>query len=244
MPPRELPAQTLDTEDPGAGVTGAADAAAEADLLARAQARADSARARATRLRELAEAASTDPDASAAPDEQEPTRTPTRRGRGHRHSRKALAAAGALVVICASLSASGFLLWHHHNAVAQRERAAAYSAAARNAVLTMMSIDSSKARDDVQRFVDSTTGIFKAGILMSAEDFVKAVEQSKVHIKGAVQAVAVESMTDDSAIVLIAAKSDIVKPDQTKPETRSWRIVVNVERDGTQLKISKVEFVP
>lgn len=96
----------------------------------------------------------------------------------------------------------------------------------------------------MQRFADQTTGQFKAGVLMGAEDMVRALEQSKVVAKAAVQAVGVQSMTEDSAVVLVAAKSEITKTDQAKPETRTWRLVVDVEREGGQLKISKIEFVP
>ena len=90
---------------------------------------------------------------------------------------------------------------------------------------------------------DDTTGMFKAGILLGAEDAVKALEQSKVSSKGSVQAAAVESMSEDSAIVLVAAKSEFSKPGQAKPESRSLRLVVSVQRDGGQLKVSRVEFV-
>jgi Mce-associated membrane protein len=96
----------------------------------------------------------------------------------------------------------------------------------------------------MQRFADDTTGLFKAGILMGAEDAVRAVEQSKVSSKGAVQAVAVQSMTEDSAIVLVAAKTEFTKPGQAKPDSRSSRLVVSVQRDGGQLKVSRIEFVP
>ena len=242
MPPREPPAEVLDTDSPENGV-------------AQAQARAEAARARAVQLRQLAEAASNDHgkqsdaqdgdrDDSVTLTEGEAETAPSRRWRPHRPSRRALALAAAGAVVCASLTASGYVVWRHHNVAQQRERSAEFATAARNAVTAMMSIDPSKARDDVQRFSDATTGVFKASILVSAEDFVRAVEESKVRIKGDVQIVAVESMTKDSAVVLVTAKSEITKPDQAKPESRSWRMVVNVERDGSQLKISKVEFVP
>lgn len=44
-------------------------------------------------------------------------------------------------------------------------------------------------------------------------------------------------------IVLVAAKSDLTNPDNTKRDPRSWRISITLERDGGQLKISKLEFV-
>jgi len=247
MPPRELPAEALDADMARAGVvSGAAPTSvAEADELAQAQARAEAARARANRLRQQAEAASGDQGSPAGAEETEAeTESAPSRRRGLRPpGRKAIAAAAAVVVICASLAASGYLMWHHRGVVQQRQRTAEFAAAARNAVVMMTSIDASKARDDMQRFADDTTGLFKAGILMGAEDAVKAVEQSKVSSKGAVQAVAVQSMTEDSAIVLVAAKTEFTKPGQAKPDSRSSRLVVSVQRDGGQLKISRVEFV-
>jgi Mce-associated membrane protein len=80
--------------------------------------------------------------------------------------------------------------------------------------------------------------------LLGADGIIKDLEQSKVSTKATVQAVAVQSMTEDSASVLVAAKSEISKPDQPKPQSRSWRMVVDIESAGGQLKISKVEFVP
>jgi Mce-associated membrane protein len=259
MPPRELSAEALDADDPRVGVLSAAasTSVADADEIAQAEARAEAARARAIRLRLQAEAASSDHgsrssveetdggrDVSVAFAKGESESAPSRRRRLHRPSRKALAAAAAVVFICATLTATGYLVWHHHTVVQQRQRTEEFAAAARNAVVTMMSIDPSKARDDMQRFADDTTGLFKAGILMGAEDAVKALEQSKVSSKGAVQAAAVESMTEDSAAVLVAAKSEFTKPGEAKPESRSLRLVVNVQRNGEQLKISRIEFVP
>jgi Mce-associated membrane protein len=266
MPLRKLPAEALDADNPRVGVLShlsdpASTSVADADEIAQAETRAEAARARAIRLRQQAEAASTDHgnrssvqetdgerDVSVAFAEEEAESAPSRRRRLHRplrlSGRKALAAAAAVVFICATLTASGYLAWHHHKVVQQRQRTAEFAAAARNAVVTMMSLDPRTARDDMQRFADNTTGLFKAGILMGAEDAVKALEQSKVSSKGAVQAAAVESMTEDSAIVLVAAKSEFTKPGQAKPESRTLRLVVDVQRDGGQLKISRIEFVP
>jgi Mce-associated membrane protein len=270
MPPRELSAQALEAATPRVGIVSADSptstpaSATEAAELPNIEARAEAARARATRLRQQAEAASSDQgnrsgpeetseatedtdadkDAGVTVEEGEAQSAPSGRRWLRRPSRKALIAFAGLVVICASLTTSGLVVWHHHNVAQQRQRSAEFATTARNAVVAMMSISADKARDDMQRFADDTTGSLKASILLSADNVVKEIEQSKVTTKVAVQAVAVESMTKDSAVVLVAAKSEITKPDQAKPESRSWRVVVSVERDGGQLKISKVEFVP
>ncbi|OBH06259.1 MULTISPECIES: hypothetical protein [unclassified Mycobacterium] len=242
MPRRKLPA--------GATVAGsrplvapsapASSPVGEAAEIAEAEARAEAARARAMRLRQQAEAALGDKCGSPA----EATESAPRRRRLRRPRRRAVAAIAAVGVVCASLAGSGYLVWHHRGVVQQRQRSSEFAAAARNAIVTMMTIDATRAREDLQRFVDDTTGTFKVSILMGGEDAVKAVEQSKVSSKGTVQAAAVQSMSQDSAVVLIAAKSEITKPGDPKPESRSMRIVVTIQRDNGQLKVSRLEFVP
>jgi len=53
----------------------------------------------------------------------------------------------------------------------------------------------------------------------------------------------VESVTDNSAVVLVAAKSEVTNPDNAKRPPVVWRLSVNVSRDGGQLKLSKVDFI-
>jgi Mce-associated membrane protein len=214
---------------------------AEADELAQIEARAQAARAHATRLRQQAEAASSDEGTPPGADETEPA--PSRRRRLRPSGRTAVAAAAVVLVVGTALAASASIIWHHRAVDRQKQRAAEFATAARNGVVLMLSMDPNTARNDMQRFADDTTGLFKAGILMGAEDAVKAMERSKAASKGFVQATAVDSMTDDSAIVLVAAKAESTKPGQAKPDSRPLRLVVSVQREGGQLKISRVEFV-
>lgn len=233
MPPREPSADALGVDSPSTP---------EASDLAEMDARADAARARAVELRKQADAASGDrADESVAREVESP---PRHRRRLHLSSRWARVAAAAVLVSLAALGGSGFLIWQHHQVVQRNQRAAEFTRVARDAILKMMTVDADKARDDVQRFADETTGQFKAGVLMGAEELVRVLQESKVVAKASVQAVGVQSMTDDSATVLVAAKSELTKADQPKPELRNWRLVVNIERDGGKLKVSKVEFVP
>jgi Mce-associated membrane protein len=246
MPPRELPAEALDADNQGAG-----DPAVDDSELALAEARAEAARARALRLRELAEAAVGDQeglseaetaerDVVSAEAEAVPT---VRRRRLRRPGRKALAVLAVFGCICASLAGSGYLLWHHRGVVHERQRTTEFANAARESIEAMLSINAHTARADVQRFIDDTTGGFKAGMLLNAEEFVKAAEQSNANTKGSVQAVAVQSMTDDSAIVLVAAKSEVTRPNAAQPESKTMRVVVDLRRDGGGLKVAGVEFL-
>jgi Mce-associated membrane protein len=161
-----------------------------------------------------------------------------------RPGRKTLAVGAAVILICTSLGTSGYVVWYHRKSQEQRQRAAEFAAAARQSAITLMSINSDKAREDLQRVIDDATGQFKNQMLLTANGLVESVEQSKVSTKATVQAVAVESMTADSGVVLVTTKSEVINPDKTKPPPRSWRIVMNLQRDGGQLKMSRVEFLP
>jgi Mce-associated membrane protein len=133
---------------------------------------------------------------------------------------------------------------NHRHQAAEQQRRAEYAAAGRQSAVTLMSLDFNKAKDDVQRIIDNSTGTFRDDFKNQAEDFVKVAQDSKVITEVAVNAVAVESMTNDKAVVLVSATSHVTNAAGAKQEPRSWRLSVDLQRDGGQIKMSKVEFVP
>ncbi len=134
----------------------------------------------------------------------------------------------------------------HKHAVRERQQVAEFAAAARQGVVTLTSLDFEHAKEGVQRIAAVSTGTFKDDFLKMAEDFTTVIEQSKVISQGSVQATAVEleSMTDNSAVVLVASTSEVTNAAGAKQDPRKYRLIVTVTRDGGQLKMSKVEFVP
>jgi len=157
-----------------------------------------------------------------------------------------VAASLAIVVILGALAGSGYMVKEHRDAVRQRERAAEFAAAARQGVVTLTSLDFNDAKQGVQRILENSTGSFKDDFIKMADDFTKVVEQSKVISQGSVQETAVDrgTMTDNSAVVLVASTSEVTNAAGAKQDPRNYRLIVTVARDGGQLKIAKVEFVP
>src|ERR1700733_7407801 len=149
----------------------------------------------------------------------------------------------AVVAICALLGVSGWMAWHHHNVVQERQRAAAYVAAARQGVINLTSLDFNKAKEGVQRVLDIATGEFRDDFQRRADDFESVVKDSKAVTEGSVAATAVESMNNDSAVVLVLANERITNIAGAKDQPRTFRFRVSVVHDGDQLKLSKVEFV-
>jgi Mce-associated membrane protein len=239
--------------------------AAEAEAIAAAA----RARARAIRLRRQAQAAGKpapepeperepEPEAvttssepvTASSDDEEAAGAPASRARwwrAHRPGRPrwpVLAASVAILAICALLGVSGYFVWHHRDAANRQHRTAEFAAAARQGVVTLMSLDFNKAKESVQRIIDDSTGQFRDDFQKTANDFVKTMQDAKVSTETTVNATAVESMTDNSAVVLVAAASKVSNSTGASHDPRSWRLSVTVARDGGQLKMSKVEFVP
>ena len=152
--------------------------------------------------------------------------------------------AAVILLICAFVGASGYMMWQRHEITERNQRVANFVAGARQGVVNMTSLDFNKAKEDVQRVIDSSTGQFRDDFQQRAKDFTTVVEQSKVVTQGTVNAAAVQSINGDYALVLVAATSRITNAAGAKDEPRNWRLKVTVKDDGGQYKMSKVEFIP
>jgi Mce-associated membrane protein len=157
-----------------------------------------------------------------------------------------LAASLVVIVIVASLAVSAYVVFEHHNARQQRQRAAEFAAAAREDVVTLTSLDFNDAKAGVARIIDNSTGSFRDDFTRRAGDFTQVVEQSKLVERGTVRAAAVDldSMTNDSAVVLVASTSEVTNAAGAKQDPRIYKLIVTLTRDGGRLKMSKVEIVP
>ncbi|PJE20967.1 MAG: hypothetical protein CK431_24295 [Mycobacterium sp.] len=150
----------------------------------------------------------------------------------------------AVLLILGFSGLSTYFMWEHHDATERDQKAAAFIAGAKKGVVNMTSLDFKKAKEDVQRVIDSSTGEFRDDFQQRAADFTKVVEQSKVVTEGTVNAAAIESMDGRTAQVLVSATSRVTNSAGAKDEPRAWRLRVTVTEEDGQYKMSKVEFVP
>jgi Mce-associated membrane protein len=107
-----------------------------------------------------------------------------------------------------------------------------------------MSMGFHNAKRDAQRVVDNSTGEFRDDFTKHLNDFIEDLEQSKVATTATVNGAAVQSIKGDSAVVLVAATSDVSNSAGAQHEPRPWRLIVTMTRDGGTPKMSKLEFVP
>lgn len=155
------------------------------------------------------------------------------------------AAAALVVLLTGTLITVSVLMVLQHRSVEDKQRQAAeYAAAAKQSVVTLMSLDFTSVDEDVQRILDNSTGNFRKEFEAQAKDFATVAKESKVVTEATATAAAVESMTDNDAVVLVTATSTVSNTAGAQQEPRSWRLAVSLTRDGDQIKMSKVEFAP
>ncbi|CAN5328372.1 hypothetical protein BH09ACT8_BH09ACT8_35840 [soil metagenome] len=240
MPP-ETPSTPPD--DAVAQLLAAADEAEAEAAAAEAEARAAAARAHAIKLRREAAVSL----GSAAAEPVDPPLNPLLDKAPAKRRRpvvKILAASVAALVICAGAGASGFMIWKHHTFEQSQQRSAEFSAAARQGVVNLMTVNFDSAKDDVQRLLDSSTGKFHDDLQSTAADLITSLEQSNVTTTVTVQSSAVESMSADTGVVLVAARSEASAEKKGSPRPPAdWRLAVTLTRDNGQLKMSAVDFV-
>jgi Mce-associated membrane protein len=157
---------------------------------------------------------------------------------------RAATVGAAVTVLVALLAASGYLIWSHHEATQRQQREGEFRAGARQDVINLMSLNFNNGQADLQRVLDTTSGSFHDDFVKSQKDFLTVMQDSKVVTSTTVSATALESMTDDSAVVLVTATSQVANSASQQPTPRSWRLSVTVNRENDQIKMSKVEFVP
>jgi Mce-associated membrane protein len=157
---------------------------------------------------------------------------------------KALVATVAILGSIALLGFSVQMYQQHREAEAHRQQTAEFAAAARQGAVTLMSLNFSSAKDDVQRIIDNTTGEFRKNFQDQAEDFIKVAQSSKVVTEASVNAVAVQKMTKDTATALVSVTTRVSNNAAGKQDPRPWRLMIDLQRDGGQIKLAKVEFVP
>jgi Mce-associated membrane protein len=240
-----------DADADGGAVVPVAEPGTE-DEVAKAEARAEAARARLVQLRRSAEAGDADDDTVSRNVEQHPAKPTRKRLRLprprrprwlRRPGRKTIAVGTGIALATASLGASGYMLWQHHTAMHKRQLTAELTAAARQGVTALMTIDPDHAKDSVQHMIDASTGDQKNTLSVLSTLIVQKAEETKVGSTVTVEATAVESLSDNSGIVLVAAKTAPTGPDNAKPPPALFRLSVTMDRDGGELKMAKVEFL-
>ena len=118
-----------------------------------------------------------------------------------------------------------------------------FLAVGKQGALNLTTIDYAEADADVQRILDSSTGRFHDDFSQRAPALVDVVKKAQSKTQGSITEAGVESVSGETARVLVAVAvttSNAASPDQP---TRHWRMRIDVQKLGETVKVSNVGFV-
>lgn len=116
--------------------------------------------------------------------------------------------------------------------------------AARQGAVNLTTLDHATVDADVQRILDSSTGVFHDDFEKRSEPFADAVRQAQSTSKGTVTAAGLVSQDGDKADVLVMMSVAMSAAGAPEEQPRSWRMRISVQKDGDVTKMSDVQFVP
>jgi Mce-associated membrane protein len=148
----------------------------------------------------------------------------------------------AMVVVLAGLVGwLGFRVYQSHQAQAQRSQ---FLQVARQGAQNLTTIDWQHAEADVHRILDGATGEFYDDFAKRSQPFIEVLKQAQAKTVGTITEAGLESETTDSAQALVAVSVQTSNAGEPEQVPRAWRMRINVQKVGDQVKVSNVGFVP
>lgn len=178
-------------------------------------------------------------------DADDPAADSTERGdppHGRAPARRVLAAAMSAALVLAALGGwLGYRDYQTHQRQIEQQR---FVAVGRQAAVNLTTIDFIHADADVARILDSATGTFLADFQKRAQPFTDVVKQTKSKSQGAVTEAGLESLHGDHGQVLVAVQVKTSTDAAPPGDARTWRLRIDVQQVGSDLKVANVQFVP
>jgi Mce-associated membrane protein len=153
-------------------------------------------------------------------------------------SRRAVAA-----VLATLVALTGWLGWRDLEVRRAEDLRAAMVQAGRDGVLALTSIDYERVDEDVQRILDSSTGLFRDDFAVRADSFKAAARQAQSKSVGTVTEAGVETVDGDQGrvlVTLVVMTSNRGAPEQ---QPKVWRTRVSVVKESDAFKVAAVEFI-
>jgi Mce-associated membrane protein len=156
--------------------------------------------------------------------------------------RSALTAALLIVATLAGLVGwLSFRAYESHQAEQQRRM---YLKVGRQGALDLTTVNYTRVDADVTRILDDSTGAFHDAFQQRAQPFIDVVRKAQSSSVGTVSEAGLESATGQEAQVLVAVQVTTSIAGAPEPQPRGWRMRINVQKIGDNVKISNVAFVP
>lgn len=130
-------------------------------------------------------------------------------------------------------------------AYSDRDRDAAITVVAREAVEHLLTIDQGDGKRTMDTLMDESSGDFKQQLIAQTDAFSQGVQDAKVTSRGTVTESAIQLSTDEHAVLLVTANATVKNTVAPNGVERQYRVIMELERqDGTPWTVSKLEMAP
>lgn len=115
--------------------------------------------------------------------------------------------------------------------------------AGRQAAINLTTIDAATVDADIRRVIDASVDPFASEFSKKSTSFAEVVRLAQSKSEGRVTEAAIESLTGDTAEVLVALSVTTSMKGVPEDHPRLWRMRITVKKSGDTAKVSNVGFV-
>lgn len=116
---------------------------------------------------------------------------------------------------------------------------------AKQGAVNLTTVSYTEVDKDVQRILESSTGVFHDDFQHRSQPFIDVVKQVRSTSTGTVTEAGLESEDGDQAQVLVAVEVKTATNGAAPPQQpRNWRMRITVQKVDAGVKVSNVQFVP
>src|SRR6201987_6504413 len=148
-----------------------------------------------------------------------------------------------LVVVVVLAGLVGWLGFRAHQSQQAQTQRSQFLEVARQGALNLTTIDWQHAEADVHRILDGATGEFYDDFAKRSQPFIEVLKQAQAKTVGTITEAGLESETTDSAQALVAVSVQTSNAGEAEQVPRAWRMRIDVQKGGDQVKVSNVGFV-
>lgn len=154
----------------------------------------------------------------------------------------------ALIVgTCIVIALGGLLGWLGYRAVQSHQTAQQnelFLQAGRQGALNLTTVGYTDIDADVRRILDGSTGTLHDDFQKRSQPFVDIVKREQSKTQGSIVEAGLQSVTGDSARVLVVVSMKTSNAGVEEPQPHSFRMRIDVQKTTDGIKVSNVEFIP
>lgn len=152
-----------------------------------------------------------------------------------------------IVSACIVVALSGLLGWfgysllQAHRAEQQQEL---FLRTGRQGALNLTTVNYAEVDADVRRILDGSIGTFHDNFQQRSQPYIDAVKRGQSKTQGAIVEAGLQSVSRDSARVLVVVTVKTSNAGVDEPHPRSYRMRIDVQKVTGGAKVSNAEFIP